>query len=1107
MQTLETTSKSNPGEVKAQKPSTRRTKVGKACDSCRRRKIKCNGLKPCPSCTIYGCECTYTDAKSTKNLKSNDAGKSKPTGRVSKNKETTRIDKDIRKSEQQYVPINANIHVGPRFPSENILNGYPQCGAPQNNVVGNPLAVNTQCHRGLSETPMSSTFKESNLRDDRLLQSSDTDDMRNGDSEERDLKGSDSENVKSKDNKSDPLIIYKDDTHIESTVNKLTQAVNELKSLQNAPSSIKSSINAIELQLRNLLDNWKPEVDFEKAKINESATTKSLETNLLRNKYTNHVHLTRFRIWIDYKNANKNNHFMGECGFSLAESFFASNQPLVDELFGLYSQVEAFSLQVLGYCVHLYEPYMKTEEAIKLMKETLYIILRFIDICVHHINEESISIANPLETYLRKKHLMPMTPTPRSSYGSPQSASTKSLVSKIIERIPQPFIESVTNVSSLQLLDLRDDESKMFGTLLNMCKSIRRKFDSVMSDYDSIVTEKSEGEQNDGKVTVAEFTSLCEAEEMLLALCYNYYNLTLYSFFEFGTNIEYMEHLLLLLEEQLALDEYYGFEKVLNVAVANAKKMGFHRWEFYVGYEESTAEKRRLLWWKLYNYEKASTMKKGFFSVIDDATVNCLLPKIFRNFGYLDRVEFLENIQKPMDLSVFSDVPISVLCKYGELALTIVTSEFHEKFLYADRYTSIRNSAKPPTLKNQLIKEIVDGIAYTETSYEAIRKQTAKLWDIALGKVTKDKINKEDTAAASKFTLSYEYHRFRLINMADNLIARLMVKPKSDWLISVMKGHLNRLYEHWKVMNEIILSMDNDYSIATTFEYYAPSCLCLATQTFLIVRNMEMDDVKMMVAVYKRFLNLGMFLQSAKVCSLADSHTFRDFSRSFSFITIISRLMIIEFMQIKELTKVEFIEKFSEVCPDLADLPPMLLDPNSCLYFSLLQQIKKSGFTLSFKKILEDARMMDFNYDRNLDSEAIKKCNGEFSKSMPSCTNVSDTTTAVSDNSAKKKASMGSARVNSTDTLTASPLSGLRNQTQLDSKDSVPSLEAYTPIDSVSDVPTGEINVPFPPVYNQNGLDQQTTYNLGTLDEFVNKGDLNELYNSLWGDLFSDVYL
>lgn len=151
--------------------------------------------------------------------------------------------------------------------------------------------------------------------------------------------------------------------------------------------------------------------------------------------------------------------------------------------------------------------------------------------------------------------------------------------------------------------------------------------------------------------------------------------------------------------------------------------------------------------------------------------------------------------------------------------------------------------------------------------------------------------------------------------------------------------------------------------------------------------------------------------------------------------------------------------------------------------------------------------MMDFNYDRNLDSEAIKKCNGEFSKSMPSCTNVSDTTTAVSDNSAKKKASMGSARVNSTDTLTASPLSGLRNQTQLDSKDSVPSLEAYTPIDSVSDVPTGEINVPFPPVYNQNGLDQQTTYNLGTLDEFVNKGDLNELYNSLWGDLFSDVYL
>ncbi|KAL3229992.1 Transcription factor PDR1 [Nakaseomyces bracarensis] len=1062
-------------EFKVKKP---KRKVGKACDSCRRRKIKCNGVAPCPSCITYGCECIFSDRKTTK--KTSPKNKSPITGNNSAYDDKTN---GYNTNDKSYVLPNANVATNSGV-TDPIVNTSTSTNI-SNNIDDNIDNINS-IYRQQYEQTYADTESDSN------------------------------EN--SEGSTKDPLIIYKDDEKTEETIDKLTNILNELESIVEKDPSIQGTIDAVKKQLNTVIDSWEPDIDFDKLVQEENGCSKSIETNLMKNKYSNHVHLTRFRIWIDYKNANKSNHFMGECGFSLAESFFASNQPLVDELFGLYSQVESFSLQGLGYCVHLFEPYMKTDEAIRLMKETLYIVLRFIDICVHHISEESISIANPLETYLNRKNLMPITHTPRSSYGSPGSSSTRNLVSTVIEHIRQPYVENITKVSNTQLLATRDDDSKMFGLLLNMCKAVRNRFVTLMTNYTTIdIKEDSNGEMTNA---VKEFTYLCETEELLLALCYNYYNSTLYSFFEFGTNIEYMEHLVLLLEEQLSLDEHYGFDKVINVAVDNAKKMGFHRWEFYVGYDEATAERRRRLWWTLYWYEKSSIMQKGFISTINDSTVNCLLPKIFRDNNYLDRRHFLENIQKCRKLKDVDVIPVQELCNYGNLALSLIASEFHVNFLYKERYTTIRNTSKPPKVRNVYLKEIIEGIRYCEKSYEAIKSQTSRLWNIVFSDSEDLEISREDRALASKFTLNYEYHRFRLINMADNLIARLTVKPKPRWLVDVLYGHLLQLHEHWKVMNKIILSMTDDYSVAQTFEHYAPLCLYLTTQTFLIIRNMEMDDIRSMVSVYHRFLKIGEFLEQTKVVHLADSHTFRDFSRSFSFITIITRLMIIEYMQSKDITKEQLVESFSKDTPDLSEIPRMILDPNSCLYYSLLQPIKKSGFTLSFKKILEDARMMDLESGKLNNKPCSSVCpslnnilnnaEGDCYKS-PKCTPATghNTDDSVSSYMSRNKSSLMSGRTASTDSITTPPIGNFKTPLSSTAKNvvNVPN-EAFTPVgETVSDVPDGaELNVQVPFLAQPNS-EQQSSYNLGTLDEFVNKGDLSDLYNSLWGDLFSDIYL
>ena len=44
---------------KAQTPMQKRRRVTRACDECRRKKIKCDGKQPCTHCTVYSYECTY----------------------------------------------------------------------------------------------------------------------------------------------------------------------------------------------------------------------------------------------------------------------------------------------------------------------------------------------------------------------------------------------------------------------------------------------------------------------------------------------------------------------------------------------------------------------------------------------------------------------------------------------------------------------------------------------------------------------------------------------------------------------------------------------------------------------------------------------------------------------------------------------------------------------------------------------------------------------------------------------------------------------------------------------------------------------------------------
>ncbi|TVY43617.1 Activator of stress genes [Lachnellula occidentalis] len=58
-QTQGQTSPNSTSQTRATAPLQKRRRVTRACDECRRKKIKCDGKQPCTHCTVYSYDCTY----------------------------------------------------------------------------------------------------------------------------------------------------------------------------------------------------------------------------------------------------------------------------------------------------------------------------------------------------------------------------------------------------------------------------------------------------------------------------------------------------------------------------------------------------------------------------------------------------------------------------------------------------------------------------------------------------------------------------------------------------------------------------------------------------------------------------------------------------------------------------------------------------------------------------------------------------------------------------------------------------------------------------------------------------------------------------------------
>ena len=1128
-----------------------RNKVKKACDSCRKRKIKCTGTQPCSSCQAYNCECIYSGKSTGLNTKSG-----KKIGAINTfdmNSSSQKNGRNIVESSHETFKSSNNVNNINNNNNQNYGGYVPSYISTTSAASSSPsTSVNSinsvDYHR--NEAHISNILNKNDIDTNSNNSSSSSNNNNNNMNNNRNNVSDSS----SGNDIRDPTVIkmntgvYKDNTDIEKKWDNLNKVLSKLTDLENTIKShldggnkyITDSINSIKEQLAEINNHWQPEIDTIQYKRLNKVAIKSVETYLLKNKYSETVPITKIAICGDQQleqsliNSDANN-------FDNFNHLKVAQYPVVDEMFGLYSAYEVFSLRGIGTCfIKSIKKQGRCRDLSKSSKETLYLTLRFFDMAMLHFYGDALSIGNPIESYLKLKKI-PIPQTPLSNSNSPltdgnnvsttnstktplggstivapnspnsssksssfSSENTKALVAILINMLPQPFVENHTGISNAQLLDSMYDDVLMFKLLLDMYDTHMKSIDKFMREM-TLQANQNDSNNNNININYSNYGSSSSSinniyptikpadthkllnfsneGELLLALLYTYYNSTLYMYFNPDSALEYLEMLIRLLDQQIWNEDKHGFHKVLGVAIPRALDMGLSRWEYYVGLDEFYAERRREVWWKLYCHEKSNIVKSGVTSVINDKIMTCLLPKCFRDVGFLDNRDFLSRVTEVKRNEIFDGMDIDTLVFYGKTAILQIYSEFHLNVLLNERYTSIRNASLPPQLKTERFKEILEQCGLTQKKLTAVQEQVKKLYEISENpSLYQNSLPKEDIIKAMKYCIYAGNVYATLISTLDNLDARFSSRI-DDPKINTISNIVN-LHKLWRYISQIVLRFNDTYCLANNFFIYSTILIIVMTHLVELVDHFTLEDIAMIFKIFGRLSYFPILTENEGYLQVTDTPLFKSYCRTFSITAIYCKMLIESFPRRKGMTEGELIDGLRKISPEIMPLVEACTNPKAWPYRYLMQPVAKSGFHIKIKRMLNYIAV-----NEGISDEKTILRNNSVVKSTGLSNNVSinSSLSPSMDSPINKYSKTTDHHILTPGTITSS------STTTTDSKIFTIQHPGNTNdlIQQSQDFGSFEGNFGTP------------AYNLGTLDEFVQNSDLTDLFDALWGDLYT----
>lgn len=359
-----------------------------------------------------------------------------------------------------------------------------------------------------------------------------------------------------------------------------------------------------------------------------------------------------------------------------------SQQPLSCR-FGLYSPILSMSVRGVGWMANTLLSYADDTST----RQSLHLLSRFFDRCAVDLQSSVKSWLSPLDFYLQVHH-------------SGQSFHRNQLIQEIFGSIPMELRSKCGDLPNLD--DLHPYRAFRYSVQL-LAKHHKMVFERAqnMCDFSYI------------------FEYFTKYEELISTLCVEFFQQSLFTELH---NIDYIESLLSLVENRYWIEETFTIGKMISIITRLGQDSGLSRWEYYLGCDEETADKRRQLWWGCCRWDSWYSVTTGKPPLVDLETAACLFPKGVMQLGVDDSMDYEALV---FHAKLKSGSVESVIC-FGYILISKIVGKFFSTLLYHHRFTNYRIYSGQPSLDLESIEaELASRVFHFKVVFERMADKFA----------------------------------------------------------------------------------------------------------------------------------------------------------------------------------------------------------------------------------------------------------------------------------------------------------------------------------------------------------------------------------------------
>lgn len=580
-----------------------------------------------------------------------------------------------------------------------------------------------------------------------------------------------------------------------------------------------------------------------------------------------------------------------------------SQQQPISSRFGLYSPILSLSVKGVSWMINMLLSHADDAST----RESVHLISKFFDSSTLDFQSSFKLWLSPLDFYLQIYH-------PGESFDRNQ------LIQEIFSGIPMELKSRCADLPKLD--DLHPHRAFRYSVQL-------------LAEHHKMLLEQVQNVHNLSH-TFGYFTKY---EELVSVLCVEFFQQTLFTELH---NIDYIESLLSMVKNRYWIEETFTIGKVISTITRLSQDSGLSRWEYYLGCDEETADRRRLLWWSCCQWDSWYSITTGKQPLVNHDMTACLFPKGVMQLGVDDSMDHDALVfHAKLNLGSME----SVVC-FGYIVLSRIVGKFFSTLLYHRRFTNYSLHSGHQSLDlESIVPELESRVLHFKTVFEKLADKFAPFFETHLHEDSVFELFTQMAYTRTSCFTAAESLLFRIKTIVGNhnkprlkeclkQCREVVFQSSKDALAKTLQ--VTNVYTLWKsIMPVLTMFMNVSYNLIEdprNNPVYHLSLLCSVTSHFKqpIINELQTNNRYVKKLHHK--------VKNGAICFM-----------------IITRICLQVYLKSQGVTQSDLVSRMREVNPFCVATCEGLLDVNSSMLKDLFDNNTQSIYYSDLLKYLHNA--------------------------------------------------------------------------------------------------------------------------------------------------------